>query len=344
MNNIIGLSCNEAIDRSLEYGLDICHTLQSELDEALRKQNSTLDFKLGNVSYTAYELGCCVSLELPNFYCCGEQCMFEISFEVECNEDGDTAEEIVCSANLTGLSSFNYYYTHTYDSINQSVKNSILSKFKDIILNWTMYPEKQSYLVEFINPILKENNSVVQKVYSLIAGDVQLSDIESSNKYMPESIIACDSVSIVDGTINQVTVVFSQPIIVSDNNADCEDNTDSDNNNVIVLQFKGLSNCDRSYIEYIEKSFNDCADDEFDTVPNDIIALDTDNGETINDLPDEIYKKLKFCTEYLGLDIKYYVGYSRYTEDDVNSLMLNSLIESLDERQEYSSTIIVHLE
>jgi len=275
----------ECIAMTLERCKNICIKLRDKLSEELPELSMTNS----NIQADIFDdSACCAVLELPDFYCCGEQCNFEVAAEFNDSACTTTCRP-TCNASISGILSFNNYYCDIRDSFSDEHIEDIVKTFFIIIRDWVKNKHKKSYMVSINNPILKDSRCIVSKVMSLVSGDTMLVDIGKKNGLVPEYIINYDSVDIIDGSIDQIAVVFS---------ADVTD----ENNNLLetVLIFNGFSN-------FIHKP-NELSEAALDQNNFEIIQLS--EGETINELPDHIYKRLRFCNDKLGVNASKFVGYS----------------------------------
>lgn len=297
------------IEIALDSCKEICERLKNKLDTELNELDTTECYIRGTIFDDAE---CCAVLTLPNFYCCGEQCNFVVNITL--------IDKISrCSACISGYESLNTYYNDTCDNFDYADIDGIISNFFNIVSNWVNCSSKNSYMISFDSPILKHSNCIPTQVFNNISGDIKLEDIKADNKYLPDRILACDGASIVDGVIEQIIVIF-MPDVTDDEHKDSS----------TVLVFKGFSNfSDRAKdIIYKEES------EVFDLGSLDIKKLAED--ETINSLPDEVYRKVRFCSDQLGLDTSKYTGYAKC--NDGNDFLVDCCY-SIDE---YSLTVIVN--
>lgn len=278
------------INLVLEKGKEICLKLKDKIVKELPE----IDMTNSDVQDIVFsEIECNASLELPEFYCCGERCNFEVDLVLEDNDEYNTT--LTCSATISGLESFNSYFSDIHNNFSYDNIDKIVDNFFIIIADWTRNSDKQSYLIAFEDPILKESDCIVTKVFASMAGNISLTEIKKHNEYLPKHILACDDVSIIDGSVDQITVVFS---------ADVTDDTPNSDNTVLV--FRGFSN-------FSDRSKNNIKND-LETIGCTINLVELADGETVNDLPIDIYKKLKFCNDKLGIDAYKYVGYTECEE------------------------------
>lgn len=300
------------INMALDSCKDICEKLRNKLDTELTELDTTDCYIRGTVFD---DIECCAVLTLPNFYCYGEQCNFVVNITLI-----DTTDNISrCSASISGYESLNTYYSDTCDNFDYADIDEIISNFFNIISNWVNCSSENSYMVSFDSPILKYSDCIPTQVFSSISGDVMLNDIKSDNKYLPDRILACDGVSIVDGVIDQIVVIF-MPDVTDDSHEGLS----------TVLLFRGFSNFSDRAKDIIYKE----EPEAFELGSLDIKRLAED--ETINSLPAELYRKLRFCSDQLGLDISKYVGYAECDNCD------ESLVDCCYSIDEYSLTVIVN--
>lgn len=298
----------KSIEEVLEEGRKIC----IELRDKIVKELPELDMTYSNIQDSIFdETECCAVLGLPEFYCCGEQCNFEVDLNIEENSRGK--QVVNCSAYISGLNSFNSYFSDTYEMFKYDDIEKIVNTFFIIIEDWTKNIKKKSYMVVFNNPILNDSDCIATKAFSTVQGNISIADIKKSNRYLPKHIVACDSVSIADGAIDQIAVVFS---------ADVTD--DSPDNGATILMFRGFSN------------FTDRAK-EIITIDSEQLKLtELSNNETINNLPIDIYTKLRFCSDQLGINSDKYAGYAEC--ESVNDFILDNFRSDY----EFSTTVIVN--
>lgn len=191
------------------------------------------------------------------------------------------------------IDSFNDYFSYTTDKLDEDSIEKILNDVYAIIYDWVINIKKKSYTVEFKSPLLCDSSCIATSVLCKIQGDVKLADIKKDISYLPEHIIACDSVSIVSGCLDELIVIFSDSVLA--------DKTDV-NSNCTVIRFMHHGNS----LNTTEKS---------DTLNNnDFVALD--NNESHISLPSDIQKKIKFCNDVLGVPSKNYIGYKTYESMD----------------------------
>ena len=302
----------KSIEEVLDEGRKIC----IELRDKIVKELPELDMTYSNIQDSIFdETECCAVLGLPEFYCCGEQCNFEVDLAIEENSIGK--QVVNCSAYISGLNSFNSYFSDTYEMFNYDDIDKIVNAFFVIIADWTKNIKNKSYMVAFNNPILKDSDCIATKVFDTMQGNISINDIKKYNRYLPKHIVACDSISIVDGAIDQIAVIFSAGVT-----------DDSPDTSATVLAFRGFSNFTDRAKAIIKR------DSEADGESFKIIGL-TD-GETINDLPIDIYAKLRFCSDQLGIDSTKYAGYT-----ECNSLS-DFLLDDCGAAYGYSAAVIVN--
>lgn len=300
------------IEAALDSCKEICVRLKDKLDTELTELDTTDCYIRGTIFD---DIECCAVLTLPNFYCCGEQCNFVVNIIA-------TDKLSRCSACISGYESLNTYYSDTCDNFDYADYvsiNDIISNFFNIIASWVNRSSANSYLVSFNSPILKYSDCIPTSVFSSVSGDIKLEDIKSDNEYLPDRILACDGVSIVDGIIDQIIVIFIPDVT--------DDTHEGPSTALMFMGFSNLSDRAKDLI-YKEES------DTFELDSSDLKKLA--EGETVNSLPDGIYRKLRFCSDQLGLGISKYIGYAECSDSDD---LLADCCYSIDE---HSLTVIVN--